>query len=674
MKDKIRYIYLLLLPVLYILLCSPVLRAQSYNTGQPTTLSNTPQRDTNANKSNTAKWRTPDARIYYKKLNSERTYLMDSSLHTFYRTPFSEPWNQDLGNFGSPIQSQFFTPEDRLGPTLGYHVMDAYRFNPDSLNYYNTTKPYIIFSYRLGSKLEQLTDVMVTRNIKPNWNFSAQYRKTISPGFYPIQRNNHDNANFTTNYKSSNERYELHAALVYNKEQHDENGGLTYPGQLDSADYSDRKTVNVNYQNELYSVTRSSVFNVQRDFGLLLQHSYTWGRPDTTYNQDSTSYTYKLIPRFRITHKLQLSTEKHDFKDLIPDSLRYTGLFNHSFANGGYYIPNQSDTVFSEQKWFWIDNRLLLNGLLGKPGRQLEIDAGIGNRIDQFTTYNGIRSTSSNMVDNYLIGEVKKEALTSGQWFYQANAQLFFSGPDAGNFLLHGSLGRDLKNNGGTLEAGVQQQLNSAPYSYTIYQNEYYTFTKSYDKESISQVYGQLNFTKLRFSAGAKLYVIDNYIYINEKGLPDQYKDPFNISQAWIRKLFKLGNIILDNELVYQTQTGSAPVNIPTLMGRHQLSYELGLFNNALRLVAGVEVRYNTAYHPSGYDPLLNRFYYQNSVYIGNVPQCEVFFNFRVTKRFRGFLMADELQQAFTTNRILYPGYPAPNVVIRFGFSWVLIN
>lgn len=679
MKLKVRSVYSYLLVLLCLLLFAGAASAQQSvsNTGQPTTLSNTPQRDTNANKSNTSKWKTQDARIYFKKLNSERTYVPDSSLHEFHRLPFSQPWNKDLGNFGSPSQSLVFTPEDRLGPTLGYHVMDAYRFNIDSLDYYNTTRPYSVFSFHLGSKQEQVTQILLTENIKPNWNFAVQYRKTVSPGYYMVQRNNHDNACLTTNYKSTNQHYELNAAFVYNKEQHDENGGITTQAQLDSADYTDRKTVNVAYQNYLYSITRSSVFNVQRDFGVLLQHSYTWGRGDTLYNQDSTSYTFKLVPRFRITHKLEIGSEKHDFKDLIPDSLRYVGLFTHSFTNGGYYVANSSDTVFSEQRWVKIDNRILLNGFFGKEGSQLEFNVGAGNRFDDFVTAYGSGQSRANLVSNYLVGEIKKEALQPGQWFYNANTQFYVTGSDAGDFLLHAALGKDLQNNVGSLYAGFQQQLNSAPYNYTMYANEYVTLQHSFNKESVTEAYGGLNFSKLRFSAGIKVMLMDNYVYLNQNELPAQFTNPFNITEVWLRKMFRIGRFVLDNELVYQTVTGNGPINLPTLVGRHQFSYEHSFFGNALRIATGVEVTYNTAYHPSGYDPLLNRFYYQNTYYLGNVynfPDCAVFFNFRVTKRFRAFAMADELQQPFVGPQINYPGYPSQDVVIRFGFSWVLIN
>ena len=688
-----------------LLCCGRMVFAQSGTTpGQLPTASNTPQKDTNANKSNTNKWKNIDPIVTYQKLNSARTYIPDTSLHTFQQSPFLQPWYQDLGNQGSPVNNLLFTPEDRLGPTLGYHVFDVYRFNVDSLPFYNTTRPFSAFSYRLGSKLEQTAWISHTQNIRPNWNFAVEYHKTYSPGFYQTERNNHDNGFLTTNYKSLNKHYTLFGAMAYNKEQHDENGGIDSTSLLLDNDYVDRSGIPTAYGNSYYSSTRSTVSNVQRDFSVLLQQSYTWGLTDTTYNADSTQFSYRLIPRFSVTHKLEMSTEKHTYKDVSPDSLRYTTLFNESFVNSGssyYYTP--VDSVVTEQVWFWVDNKISLDGYIGKEGHQLKFSAGIGNRYDEFIskpvskiiadslpkTYYSLGDDRTNILSNYLEGELKKEALQPRQWEYGANAKFFFTGPDAGDFLLNLLVGREFKN--ASFVAGFKEQLNSAPYSYTNYQNEYANLTFNFNKESISQVYATLASSGLRLSGGVRSYVINNYIYINQNESPDQYKVPFTLNQAWVRKVFKVWNFYLDNEFVYQQEPLNAPVNVPTVMGRNQLSYERSLFHNALKTAVGIAIQYNTAYHPAGYDALLNRFFYQNTTYIGNPPVMSVFVNFRV-KRFRAFIMGDQLQQLFyLRNTILSPGtpqlnfngipgynpipvYAAPDALIRFGFTWALVD
>jgi hypothetical protein len=153
--------------------------------------------------------------------------------------------------------------------------------------------------------------------------------------------------------------------------------------------------------------------------------------------------------------------------------------------------------------------------------------------------------------------------------------------------------------------------------------------------------------------------------------------------------VFKVSNFFIDNELVYQQVPGNAPVNIPALMGKHRLSYEAAVFKKRLKLAGGIEVRYNTAYNPAGYSAILNRFYYQGSRSVANVPEAALFVNFKI-KRFRAFIMGDNMQQIFTRNAILFTGspvtnfggngttytpvYAAPDVLIRFGFNWVMVN
>ena len=669
---------------------------------QPSTLPMTPQRDTSRDKTNNGKWKNEEARITAQKLNSIHNTLPDTNIHTYHRRPFVQPWARDMGNPGSPINNLYFTPENRVGPTLGYHVFDQYKFNIDSLNYFNTDRPYSVFSYQTAGRQEHVASILHTQNIKPNWNFAVEYRKLNSPGYYKIQRNNHDNFYLTTNYKSLNQRYKLNAAMVYNLQQHDENGGVVNIADLDSAAFNNRKTINTAFQSEQYSATRSSVSNVLREFTVLIQNSYSWGNTDTTYDEnDTAAYTYKHTPRFSITHNTRISTEEHRYKDLTPDSTRYTPLFTRSFPNkGSGYYGAGGDSVFTRQKWFWVDNKILLNGYVGKADRQLQFTAGAGIRYDQFISdpvskitvdspFFRISYDRRSIASSYIEGQIKREAATPTAWEYQAATRFIFAGQYAGNFALNASLSKHTTNNKAFFIAGFSQQLGSAPYNYSTYQNAYSYNNFQLSTESVTNVYAMLSYNKLRLQGGAGLYLLNNYIYLANNQLPAQYTVPFSIPQVWLRKVFRMGNFYLDNELVYQLVDSSLPVNIPSLMGRHQFSFERALFKNAIKIVLGVEGRYNTAYNPAGYSTIMNRFYNQSQVNITNTPELSAFLNFRI-KRFRAFIMVDNLQQRFARNAVLYTGVPianysntgkeyvpvyaTPNTMLRFGFNWAMVN
>lgn len=662
----------------------------------------TPVRDTNADKTNNGKWKNEEAKLTIQKLNSIHNTAADTNIHTYHRRPFVQPWARDMGNPGSPVNNLFFTPEYRVGPTLGYHVFDNYKFNIDSVNYYNTDRPYSVFSYQTAGRQEHVASILHTQNIKPNWNFAVEYRKLNSPGYYKIQRNNHDNFYLTTNYKSLNQRYKLNAAMVYNLQQHDENGGVVNIDDLDSAAFSNRKTINTVFQSEQYSATRSSVSNVLREFTVLIQNSYSWGQTDTTYDEtDTAAYTYTHTPRFSITHNTRISTEEHRYKDLTPDSTRYTPLFAQSFPNkGSGYYGAGGDSVFTRQKWFWVDNKILLNGYIGKANKQLQFTAGAGIRYDQFISdpvkkltadspYFRIGYDRRSIASSYIEGQIKKEAATPYAWEYQAATRFMYAGQYAGNFALNASISKQTTHNKTYFTAGFSQQLGSAPYNYTDYQNTYTYNIFSFATESVTNVYAMLSNNKLKLQGGAGAYLLSNYIYLGADQLPTQYTVPFTIPQAWVRKVFRLGNFYLDNELVYQLTDSSLPVNIPSLMGRHQFSFERAMFKNAIKTVLGVEGRYNTAYNPAGYSTIFNRFYNQNHINILNTPELSVFLNFRI-KRFRAFIMVDNLQQRFARNTVLYTGVPVanyrntdknytpvfatPNTMLRFGFNWAMVN
>lgn len=643
--------------------------------GAPLELPGEKQQDSlQFDKSNTDEWHNDNVKVKvrYKYLNSNKVYTPDSNIHTFHRRPYSQPWYKDLGNLGTATQNLMFTPEDRFGPTLGYNALDIYRIKPDSLKFYNTTVPYSVFSFNLGSKLEQKLQVLHTQNIKPNWNFAVEYDRISSQGFFLLQRTAHDMGSFSTNYQSINQRYKLKAGFVYNKCQQDENGGITIPAQLTDDNYNERSNLDIAYANAVSgsgsSVPRSLVTNVVRDYNILLEHGYSWGRTDTLYNEDSTNMSLEFTPRFSISHHFRLSNQQYSYKDMAPDSLRYAPVFAQNFLEVG------SDSVYTRQKQNTIDNALMLNGFLGKNEKQVQFSAGLGIRVDQFSTRYLHDAEFLNIASNYITAQIRKEALSQGQWFYTAEGKFYLTGAAAGNSQLHISVGKELGEGVAVIDAGIQQNINNPAYNYTTYINNYYAVSNTFNKESVTKLYGGVRSDKYHFNIGAKNYLISNYLYMNANQLADQYAPVINLTQLSFQKSFTWKGIVLDNELLYQTFTSDAPINVPMFLGRHQLSYERFILKNALKVATGVEMRYHSPYQTARYSPIFHRYYYGYTYMLSNDPVYAFFFNFKI-KRFRSFIMVDQLQQVFRVQNVInLPGYPAQNTMIRFGFNWVLLK
>ncbi len=494
--------------------------------GNPITLDNTPQRDT-TNRNAKKDWHDEPVTIYSTlAFSGMRSWLPDTTLHNFQRRPFIQPYYHDLGNLGTPVRSQLFIPENIgiTGPSLGYHVYDVYRFKADSLRYYNTTRPYTSFSYQLGSKLEQTARLMHTQNITPRWNFSAQYQKINSAGYFRLQRSNHDCGALSTHYSSKNQRYELFGAAVYNNLQSDENGGILGDTLLDETRYSDRATVPVALDNDRYTNSssqgrRSSFTNTLRDFNVLLRHQFTLGRHDTLYNADSTQYSIVLQPRFSFGHRFEAGSQKHRFKSLVAQPDAWSSFFTPAFGT--------NDSVYTEQYWRWIDNRFTLSGFVGQGAKAVSGSVGVGTRVDAFYTEYITGRDASSILSTYLTGDVRKEALTPEAWGYEASARLFLTAPPRGIFWRRASLSKDFGPRIGALSIGGLQQLTDAPYAYTIYANQFFRQDAALSKESITSFWGALAGAAPRHYAWCA-HVPDGQLYLPRRlSLPrDQWQAP----------------------------------------------------------------------------------------------------------------------------------------------------
>lgn len=629
-------------------------------------------RDSAAFKLN-ANWKDEQAKIYFNYLNSAVARNPDTTLSFFHRYLPQQPWwGKDLGNANTAVRNEMFTPTVNPGLSLGYSAYDLYKLTLNNLAFYNTTRPYTAFSFMMGSKNEQNVDILHTQNVTPNWNFAGRLRYQSAQGFYNLQKANNIGGSLNTNYQSKNQRYYLAAGFIYNRFKQDENGGLN-TNNLDSllrnvGDYSDRQVLDVNMPTRRGSFTNAAVSNTLRDWTFYIQNNYSIGQADTLYNKDSTQATYRFTPRFRLKHQLELHSERHMFRDLNPDTLRYAlaGLAN---VRRDTFLQ---DSVYMAQSWFYVDNKFSLNGFLGKKTELVQIEAGIGNRIDRFSTdYIKDRDQSSD-VSNYLFGEIKKEAFAEGQWEYKAAARFIFTGPALGNFDVNASVGKDLKK-WGEFSAGLRQSLSNAPYSWTVFKTKFYERSYDLDKTSITQLWANVNIKRIHLQLGVRNYLISNYLYYDSTLSVRQQSGAFSLLQIYGRKEFRFGIFALDNEVVWQQAAGDAPVHVPAVLLRHQLRLETNLFHSALKVATGLEVRYHTPYYADGYTPYFNQFYYQESQKISNAPECSAFFNFKI-KNFRAFVIGGQLQQFFTRSIINAPGYPAQSALFRFGFNWILIN
>lgn len=612
------------------------------------------------------KWENIPAKIHYTTSLSEIQQSVDSSLSLLHRNLSKDGWYYHLGNYGTPAVNMYFDAARKLGPQLGYRIFEPYQMRIEDVKYYHTTRPFSEFIYSLGSKQEQIVSILHTQNINQYWNIAVQVRNNNSQGFFQNQSANYNGGMISSNYKSKNNRYLLKAALVYNNNRADENGGITADSLLTNSNIPTRALIPTLIGNNPYSNKRSTVLNKLRTVDIAIENKYQWGIADTTYNADSTAMYPRFTPRYGVKHQLNLNLHKHTFEDKFPNIARYP------FIDDPIEFVN-ADTNKTNQQLNTVENKFAIFGYFGKSGHQSLFKAGIANRLDFVADKIPNNNYKTTLVNNYLFGKIQKEALDSFQWSYQAAAAFYFAGSAIGDFSIDGFISKNIRNIGG-LKLRFKQTLSEPALAYTRFATNYYVVSNEWSKQSSTYLAATLYIDKLGLQVTGSNVLAGNYIYLDNDWKVQQYNSIFNVIQVQATHDLRFGHYRTYSEALIQQVAGNAPINIPLVMLRHISSYENKIFDNKLLFNAGLEIRYHTPFTTAGYSPYFNQFTYRTGATTQNVPEVLIFASFRV-KQFRMHASMDQLQQyLFKKNVMHFANYPMQDALFRFGFDWILYN
>ncbi len=291
--------------------------------------------------------------IYDRYLDSSRHYKLDSSVNDF-STRFPVPaTNIYLGNLGTASKPILFSPGLAAGWDPGFHALDIYKWNPASIMFFNTTRPYTELTYLLGSRTEQILGVIHTQNIKPNWNASFRYSLVNSPGFFQNQNTNHNNLLFTSWYEGKKKRYNNYFFVLGNHLQSAENGGIRSDEDYlnNNLVYKDRFNIPTNlgtgvpYSNNFFS-TNIQTGNRYREFTVLMRQQYDLGKKDSLVT-DSTVIPL-FYPRVRFEHTISFTGAKYQYFDYNTAGAPSDTQFYH--VNYGILI-NPGDTLYYRDRW-----------------------------------------------------------------------------------------------------------------------------------------------------------------------------------------------------------------------------------------------------------------------------------------------------------------------------------
>ena len=620
--------------------------------------------------------------IVYNYLDSTHTSVFDSTLSDF-TTRFPIPATHVyLGNPGTAARSILFSPSLKAGWDPGFHAFDLYKWKLDQVRFFNTTRPYSELGYVLGSNSQQIIELMHTQNVRPYWNINLQYRLISAPGFFKNQKTTHNNYLVSSWYQSPKKRYNNYAALVSNKLQSAENGGID-PDYLDDPLFNKRYTIPIKlggdpeFGTDFFS-NKMNTGNRYKEFNFLMRQQYDLGKKDSLVTNSTVIPLF--YPRLRFEHTLKIGKYNYrylDFKDETPlvnnapDSIYYDSLYNH------YAVPD-NDSVQIQDQWRELSNDFSIYQFPDAKNLHQFIKLGIEYQLLNGEFDSGmVKESAHNIIAH---GEYRNRTRNQ-KWDIEAFGRLWLSGLNAGDYHAYVSLQRLLSKSIGSLQVGFEN-INRSPWFLFDNKSSFYFDdpSKSFGKENTLHFFAVSRVPKLKLRLSADYFLVSNYMYLSSFYELEQESSLFNFLRISASKTFRLNRRWnLYSDVWVQQKTGAVELNTPFVFTRQRLAFEGNFFKN-LNISTGLELRYHTPYKADNYSPVLGQFFYQDTTTISNLPEVSAFMHFRI-RSFKGYLRAENLntlrydkELGFTRNNLATPEYAYPGLVIRFGIYWSFIN
>ncbi|WP_296386913.1 putative porin [Winogradskyella sp.] len=594
----------------------------------------------------------------YLQFNTERdSVIVDTtiSIKKDYKFNYLQKDNFGLMPFANMGQTyntlSFDASQKSTVPVFAARARHFNYFENEDIKYYEVPTPWTRLTYKTAFEQGQMLDAFFTINPSKQFNFSIAYKGLRSLGNYQNVRTSSGNFRFTSNYKTKNGRYNARWHIVMQDILNQENGGISDSDVgsfvLGEEEFLDRSVFDPNFEN---------AENVLRGKRFYIDQSY-----DILRSKDSLSNN-----KLAIINTVSFEDKYFQFYQTSPT----TSFFGDSFTN------DINDKVTLENFKAALGLRYF-NKTLG------ELMFSV-NYTDVNYGYDSVvlfpDETIPNRIKSNLIGVEASYSKNYKGFSIEGSGTLNLSDEFVGSYLkgvISLKLFDDVR-----LSGGISINSRIANYNHLLYQSDYINYNW-YNFNNFKNINTQqLNFSvksQKFFNANLDISNIDNYTYFNLEDsvnqvkviAPKQYNKPLQYIRLKVQKEFRVGNLAIDNTIMYQNVVGDDNVlNVPTLIARNTLYYSNQLFKKAMTLQTGVTFNYFTKYSMNGYDPLLAEFYTQNETELGGFPRFDFFINAKV-RQTRIFLKAEHFNSSFTGyDYFSAPNHPFRDFTIRFGLVW----
>jgi hypothetical protein len=427
---------------------------------------------------------------------------------------------------------------------------------------------------------------------------------------------------------------------------------------------------------------------------ILLSHQYKLGTWKEV--QDKKEVVQQFITRVAFMHTLEYADNTRYFTELDPNPFfQYPDNRGLVYYYGAGSVPNINSTPGVEGSPATRDKsgeRRLTNQFFLKsveaPDRKFTFgkQAFIGNDIinvffprERQIYTPGIwmpplgLDQKYSLTNTFLGGSIFR---TEGKfWNWDATGKYYVQGYRFGDFELKGKMEKPIIIAKDTSFLRLSGSMNNITpdYFYNHYFSNHFSWNNNFNRLYELRLGANYDNPGLKFNAGFRYSIVNNFVYLNESSLPDQANSGFSVVEAFINKDFKIGILNIKNWVTYQKTTTTKYLHLPDLMARNVIYLE-GIYAKVLNYHFGVDTRYETKYFGDYYNPALGMFYVQQTEQIGDYPWMELFADLKI-KRTRFYVKYSNVGKMFLKGGYFRsPHYPEQPALLGFGVSWTFYD
>lgn len=648
---------------------------------------------------------SPDtASIFYVQINNrwpgeQLTRLADTVMtgfQYFLPTEGATVINALAGNAGLAYKSLIFNPEQGTGFRYTPFGFNAYRWENNTIRFFQTTGPYSNLYYSTGPAKEQLFSVTHSQNITGGLTVGADVRIINSLGLYERQKS--DNVSFaaTGQFVNRNEKYVVLGIFRNSRLKWRENGGITDLSMFTENTETDRKRI---------PIALAQADNQIKESGFLVRQTFYIGKtpgvlsraqrrlrnkPTDTVVQTATD---TLIVRDSIARPLNRVE-----KQLVADTLGPKKLHR-------YYDPYRSNFIrhtfnYSRNAYRYTDknpkspyyNRILLDSTITYDSvyyheivNDISLEAGIGKAKGSAKAVMlrvGVEHKlalvhTDTITENFNLLTMYAYLSANAFGYAKAEGKLWSTtgNPFNGDKGLEGSLllpGYDNTNKWGNLRLTASLAIEQPFYFYQFYSSNHFAWRNAFGQQTTLSL--KAAYEHKYFKAGYNLFNLSDYVYLGDSALPAKADKAVTVMQVWAYTDIRWKYIESQLYGIAQSSSAAGVVNLPGFAARASVYYTRPLFKKALHFQAGVALMYNSPFYEDAYMPALRAFYVQNTAETGGYPYLDAFVNIRV-KRAKMYLIMKNVNGGLTGYEyVMIPNYPMPDRGLRLGVSWAFYD